>query len=430
MLVDKVFNEKTLKSVSDMASSAYSGIDSLSDLINKKPNTDDTFYASRVIDKVGLGNSLLFTGLSKIPLDSFKNNSSAFSNAGGLISGGLYLASDIADMAQGKDKTLFDYLNTGTHMANTISNLPGVKNIPGIGGITGLAADGVKIAQMAVEKNKNPFYWTEVGLDALSNAVSFIPGLGQFLQPVGQSAAFIFHCLGQGFEDAKIQNQGEANRKHWEWEEIQKRQNDEIVKNRNDNIKREQEYMKEAPKSITYLEQSTLPRLLNQVNYSNTADFDKALRTYADLVQQGRMKDINLNDINWMKGQQVIDVNNDKNKMSLHDFLVNNPEGAIDAFHRGEFIIDTNFNPDYTKIRNETSQHQIRDLGAAEELKWIVGNEGALSGTDLQRARDNTVLSWDNSNEAIPIYQGGEIKHPEWIPNMEDFQYLALSGQY
>jgi hypothetical protein len=54
-----------------------------------------------------------------------------------------------------------------------------------------------------------------------------------------------------------------------------------------------------------------------------------ALRKYSSLVLQGRMAEMNPNDINYFKGQTIIDPNG--NKQTLHDAVVENVDGVIYA---------------------------------------------------------------------------------------------------
>jgi hypothetical protein len=61
--------------------------------------------------------------------------------------------------------------------------------------------------------------------------------------------------------------------------------------------------------------------------FMNFEEWANAFRKYSSLVLQGRMAELNPNDINFFKGQTIIDSNG--NKVILHDAVVENVDGVI-----------------------------------------------------------------------------------------------------
>jgi hypothetical protein len=95
----------------------------------------------------------------------------------------------------------------------------------------------------------------------------------------------------------------------------------------------------------------------------NAEEWGNALRKYSSLVLDGRMAEMNLNDISYFKGQTIIDPNG--NKLTLHDAVVENVDGVIYAVQNEGVNVETNTNFDKN-----------------------FGNLGVM---------ENTYIPWDNS---------------------------------
>jgi hypothetical protein len=419
-----------IRKISELSPKVFDKMGTLSNFINGEepdPNIDnakiedDNFYVSSLLNGAGFITNAGLTGISKLPFQKIKNISGGLGKAGGFISGGLNIVGDITDMVQGRDKNAVDYAKSIGDIAVSVASMPFIKDIPGVGGVAGLATDGIRIAELAKNKSKNPLYWGEVGVDVVSNVVSEIPVFGTALAPIGYAFGGLLHILGNVVEEGNKSWEGQQ----WDIER-------KLIDQKNDRLKFEADQRtriekariareKENEKKITTLEDSHLPRMLNQVDYNTENDYKNALYNYVNLVHQGKMKDINVNDINWMKGQIITDSHG--YSQTLHDFIVNNDfNKAFDEMKHSNVQIDSNYN----KIRNHTSVFKVRDKILAQQQKWTSGDQGSLDGIDLQRRNDNTTPPWDNSNEAIQYYKPPTIEHPG-VYSARKLQHLAFS---
>jgi hypothetical protein len=88
-----------------------------------------------------------------------------------------------------------------------------------------------------------------------------------------------------------------------------------------------------------------------------------ALRKYSSLVLQGRMAELNPNDINYFKGQTIIDPHG--NKQTLHEAVVENVEGVIYAVQNEGVNIEENIN-----FEKNYGNLAVKDKGLADYEKF------------------------------------------------------------
>jgi hypothetical protein len=95
----------------------------------------------------------------------------------------------------------------------------------------------------------------------------------------------------------------------------------------------------------------------------NTEEWGNALRKYSSLVLDGRMAEMNPNDINYFKGQTIIDPNG--NKQTLHDAVVENVDGVIYAVQSEGVNIEENIN-----FEKNYGNWAVKDRGLADYEKF------------------------------------------------------------
>jgi hypothetical protein len=119
-----------------------------------------------------------------------------------------------------------------------------------------------------------------------------------------------------------------------------------------------------------------------------------ALRKYSSLELQGRMVEMNPNDIIYFKGQTIIDPNG--NILSLHDAVVENADGVIHAVqHEG---VNTERNTNFDKNYGNWA---VKDVGLADyekfQAQYYAEKGMETPEIDQQRVMENTYIPWDNS---------------------------------
>jgi hypothetical protein len=133
---------------------------------------------------------------------------------------------------------------------------------------------------------------------------------------------------------------------------------------------------------------------MGKAGYMNPEEWAYALRKYSGLVQQGRIAEINPNDINYFKGQTIIDPN--ENKLTLHDADVDNVDCVIYAVQNEGVNIEENIN-----FEKNYGNLAVKDKGLAEYEKFQVqyyAEKGIdIPEMDQQRVMENTYIPWDNS---------------------------------
>jgi hypothetical protein len=150
-------------------------------------------------------------------------------------------------------------------------------------------------------------------------------------------------------------------------------------------------------KSVHHEENSDIEALLFHREDEFSGDQMNAnYRKYPSMVLSGQMKDINVNDINYMKGRYTDAPDDSGNKLSLHDFYVNNADGAIDYMRE--------FNPriyDDKEYKKFYDTFNVKNKSIAEGMKY---KPGALTATwfnlneaDMQQIQANSYRPWDNS---------------------------------
>jgi hypothetical protein len=378
---------------------------------------------------ISAGTEAVDSFLDKVPIDKI-NNIGEELNLGSLT-GGLNILNGVSNIIQGKDKNALDYVKEGVNIAKGVASLPGVKNIPFVGGGLGLAADTLDMVEMGKRHEKNPAYWFEKGISVASNAASFIPVVGSILQPIGQAGAFIFHELGDFFE-RETEKERKSRLKNEEVSRIieeqikRKKLEEQREKQRKEQLAHE-ERMRQLKKTVDYLEDTPLKNNLNGINFTNKNDFGEALKSYANLASEGKLKDVSVNDVNFMKGKLITD--SFGNTQTLHDFVMKNPEGSIEEIKNTNISISDD--PNFHKFKSN-SQLLVRDKGFAEQQKWTEGNGGTLNQNELDKRMNNSSLSWDNSKEAVKMYTGGgsAVTDPVKISEINDMaRGLAFSRQ-
>jgi hypothetical protein len=90
--------------------------------------------------------------------------------------------------------------------------------------------------------------------------------------------------------------------------------------------------------------------------FMNPEEWEHSLRKYSSLVLQGKMAELNPNDINYFKGQTITDPNSG-NKTTLHYAIVENVEGV-------NLQEDTTFN-------KNCSNMAVNVNGAVEAEKFL-----------------------------------------------------------
>jgi hypothetical protein len=119
-----------------------------------------------------------------------------------------------------------------------------------------------------------------------------------------------------------------------------------------------------------------------------------ALRKYSSLVLQGRMAEMNPNDINYFKCQTIIDPNG--NKLSLHDAVVENADGVIHPVQNEGVNIEENIN-----FEKNYGNWAVKDTGLADyekfQTQYYAEKGMEMPEMDQQRVMENTYIPWDNS---------------------------------
>jgi hypothetical protein len=97
----------------------------------------------------------------------------------------------------------------------------------------------------------------------------------------------------------------------------------------------------------------------------NPEEWGYALRKYSSLVLDGRMAELNPNDINYFKGQTITDPNT-KNKTNPHDAVVENVDGVIYVVEKEGVNLqeDTNFDKNFGNLG-------VKNIGLAESEKFL-----------------------------------------------------------
>jgi hypothetical protein len=96
----------------------------------------------------------------------------------------------------------------------------------------------------------------------------------------------------------------------------------------------------------------------------NAEEWGNALRKYSCLELDSRMAEMNRNDINYFKGQTIIDPN--ENKRTLHNAVVENVDGVIYAVQNEGVNVETNTNFD-----KNYGHWGVKDKGVAEFEKYL-----------------------------------------------------------
>jgi hypothetical protein len=346
------------------------------------------------------GASMANAVLSKVPIDKLNKLGSKLEL--NKVAGGLSLVGDIAGLIEGQNKNAFDYARTGINMVKTAKNMIKVtKKIPVVGTLLGVGSDILDI----VEKVKNKefggteiFDWAKLGTDLIIDTISEIPIVGTVAGALGVAADFLFDFL---TKKTKEENEANMKRDKERWESLQREIAMAKEKDKADwetyQIKTARENEEKEMKTIWGEEGSNTEAILFKKVFNTKDEYLTALRKYAYLAQQGKLRDVNINDINIMKGRLVKDPNG--NIMSFYDFLLNNPDGATEWMKNNE--LETWDDPNYQKFKAATAVVKTFDKAVAEEGKWIVGDGQVLNEAEVERRKNNSILAYDNSSEGI-----------------------------
>jgi hypothetical protein len=103
---------------------------------------------------------------------------------------------------------------------------------------------------------------------------------------------------------------------------------------------------------------------------------------------------MNPNDINYFKGQTIIDPNG--NKVSLHDAVVENADGVIYAVQNEDTNTETNINFDKNYGNWAVKDAELADYEKFQ-AQYYVEKGMEMPEMDQQRVMKNTYIPWDNS---------------------------------
>jgi hypothetical protein len=314
---------------------------------------------------------------------------------------------DIARLAQDKNSTPWDYVEAGVKAAkNVTENIPILKNIMHI---ADFAFNGVNEAmEMAKDENTNWVDWTRYGVVKVMDVLTFIPGVGQLISFIGSGIDFFLQDISQLWNINKINNkirlENANSEAHWNnvrrWNELMKKEQDAVDKYKKDFAEKEKASEERAKACLKKSFNGEVDGhgietiIWGKGGDMNPEEWAFALRKYSSLVVDGRMAEMNPNDINYFKGQTVIDPNG--NKLTLHDAVVENVDGVIYAVQNEGVNIEENINFEKNYVH-----WAVKDTGLADyekfQAQYYAEKGMELPEMDQQRVMDNTYIPWDNS---------------------------------
>jgi hypothetical protein len=248
-----------------------------------------------------------------------------------------------------KDDNPWDYIKTGMDIIKDLKleKLPGLKGIPGLGigiGIADLTVGAVAGAKNLLDDRDTNFVdWTKYGVDKAFDVLNMVIGLGIISSFFGTGVDFFLDGMSDIWniekQNAKITRDNEEHAKYVDYlnmvNSVRKEREDKMNafydKQTAEVHRQAVEAEKAFKKSVHHEENSDIEGLLfHREDELSQDQMNVNYRKYASMVLSGQMKDINVNDINYMKGRYIDTPDGSGNKLSLHDFYVNNADGAID----------------------------------------------------------------------------------------------------
>jgi hypothetical protein len=216
--------------------------------------------------------------------------------------------------------------------------------------------------------------------DKGSDIIRVIPGYGPVIGTIGKLAGNMYHKISDVFTISqrnkmiKEQNRLGAeesdriNREHEKQMKIDREK--EKFRNEQDRLRKinQAEFNKKFFKSIDYELPSNNKNTLMFGKKNQTKDEKvSALQKYVTLTNQGKQREININDLNYIKGQ-TLENPFDGGKISLHDFVTINPDMAFDYIKHNDLKLEKipDFKKQYTTVpiekRNDIDMGKFKDL--------------------------------------------------------------------